>query len=72
VPDLSIYNARFSMLYDNFFRSVKKMTNIGDVIRQVETTMFDRQFPPTLEQREVLNNILYKVYTGTVDFGGSR
>lgn len=48
------------------------MTNIGDVIRQVETTLFDRQFPPTLEQREVLNNILYTVYTGTVDFGGSR
>jgi len=48
------------------------MTNIGDVIRQVETALCDRHFPPTIEQKEVLNNILYKVYTGTVDFGGSR
>jgi hypothetical protein len=48
------------------------MTNIGDVIRQVETTLYDTCYPPTLEQREVLTNILYKVYTGTVDFGGSR
>jgi hypothetical protein len=48
------------------------MTNIGDVIRQVETALCDNYFPPTLEEREVLNNILYKVYTGTVNFGGSR
>ena len=48
------------------------MTNIGDVIRQVETVMFDTYFPPTLEEKEVLTSILYKVYTGTVDFGGSR
>ena len=48
------------------------MTNIGDVIRQVETTLYDRHYPPTFEQKEILSNILYKVYTGTVDFGGSR
>jgi hypothetical protein len=53
-------------------RRHKTMTNIGDVIRQVETAMFDNYFPPTLEEKEVLSNILYKVYTGTVDFGGSR
>ena len=48
------------------------MTNIGDVIRQVETALCDSYFPPTLKEKEVLNNILHKVYTGTVDFGGSR
>jgi hypothetical protein len=48
------------------------MTNIGDVIRQVETALGDRHYPPTLEEKEVFTNILFKVYTGTVDFGGSR
>lgn len=47
------------------------MTNIGDVIRQVEAVLSDRRYPPTIEQREVMNNILSKVYTGAVDFGGS-
>jgi len=60
------------MLYQNFLGAFEQMTNIGDVIRQVETALCDRHFPPTIEQKEVLNNILYKVYTGTVDFGGSR
>lgn len=53
-------------------RRLKTMTNIGDVIRQVETALCDNCFPPTLEEKEILNNILYKVYTGTVNFGGSR
>jgi hypothetical protein len=53
-------------------RRFKIMTNIGDVIRQVETALCDNCFPPTREEKEVLNNILSKVYTGTVDFGGSR
>jgi len=48
------------------------MTNIGDVIRQVETALCDTCFPPTREEREILTTILSKVYTGTVDFGGSR
>jgi hypothetical protein len=60
------------MLYQNFLGGFEQMTNIGDVIRQVETTLYDRHYPPTLEQKEILSNILYKVYTGTVDFGGSR
>jgi hypothetical protein len=59
------------MLYEEK-RRLKTMTNIGDVIRQVETALCDNYFPPTLEEKEVLNNILYKVYTGTVEFGGSR
>jgi len=59
------------MLYNNK-EALLLMTNIGDVIRQVETALFDSYYPPTLEEKEVLSNILYKVYTGTVDFGGSR
>jgi len=30
----------------------------------------DPCFPPTLEEKEILNNILSKVCTGTVEFGG--
>jgi hypothetical protein len=52
-------------------RRIESMTNIGDVIRQVETTLHDTCYPPTREQREVLTNILNTVYTGTVEFGGS-
>lgn len=48
------------------------MTNIGDVIRQVETTLCDRSYPPTAEEQEVLTTILSRVYTGAVEFGGSR
>jgi hypothetical protein len=36
------------------------MTTTGDVIRQVETALNDTQFPPTLEQREILTAILYR------------
>jgi hypothetical protein len=48
------------------------MTNIGDVIRQIETVKCDRQDPPTSEQQETLNRILYNVYSGTVEFKGSK
>lgn len=48
------------------------MTNIGDVIRQIETVKCDRHYPPTPEQQEILNRILHNVYTGTVEFKGSR
>ncbi|MFA5268998.1 MAG: hypothetical protein WC379_13585 [Methanoregula sp.] len=48
------------------------MTNIGDVIRQVETALCDNVFPPALEEKEILNTILYKVSIGTVEFSGSR
>ena len=45
------------------------MTNTGDVIRQVETTLNDTQYPPTLEQREILTTILYKMFQETVEPG---
>jgi hypothetical protein len=48
------------------------MTNIGDVIRQVEKTLCDRSYPPTPEEQERLGRILSRVYTGTVDFAGSK
>jgi hypothetical protein len=48
------------------------MTNIGDVVRQVETTLCDMYYPPTVEEKEVLSGILFKVCTGTVDFRGSK
>ena len=48
------------------------MTNIGDVIRQIETVQCDRNFPPTPEQQEKISQILRNVCTGTVEFKGSR
>jgi hypothetical protein len=52
--------------------SVMTLTNIGDVIRQIEVVKCDRQNPPTPEQQETLNRILHNVYSGTVEFKGSR
>jgi hypothetical protein len=37
------------------------MTTSDDVIRQVETTLNDTQYPPTLGQKEILTTIRYKV-----------
>ncbi|MCK9581408.1 MAG: hypothetical protein M0Q92_13300 [Methanoregula sp.] len=48
------------------------MTNIGDVIRQIEKTKCDRQYPPTPEQQETLDRILHNVLSGTREFKGSR
>jgi hypothetical protein len=47
------------------------MTNLGDVIRQIETALSDRHYPPTPHEREVFNHILATVYTGAVDAKGS-
>ena len=47
------------------------MTNLGDVIRQIETVLSDHQYPPTAHEREVYNRILFTVYTGAVDAKGS-
>ncbi len=38
------------------------MTNIGDVIRQVDAVVSDTEYPPTREQLKVLNKILKTVY----------
>jgi len=48
------------------------MTNLGDVVRQVETAMCDTRFPPTIYEREVYNRILQTVFTGAVDAKGSK
>ncbi|WAC05674.1 MAG: hypothetical protein OS112_03335 [Methanoregula sp.] len=38
------------------------MTNIGDVIRQVESVVSDTEYPPTREQLKVVNKILKTVH----------
>jgi hypothetical protein len=48
------------------------MTNSGDILRQVETTLNDIQYPPTLAQKEILTMILYKVHSGTAEYGKTR
>jgi len=48
------------------------MTNLGDVVRQVETALCDPCHPPDSHEREVYTEILSKVCTGTVDAKGSR
>jgi hypothetical protein len=48
------------------------MTNIGDVVRQVETAMCDTQYPPTPEELEVFNRVLHAVCIGAREAGGSR
>jgi hypothetical protein len=48
------------------------MTNLGDVIRQVETALCDPCEPPTSHEQEVYAAILREVCTGTVDAKGSR
>jgi len=47
------------------------MTNLGDVIRQIETALSDSRDPPTPHEREVFHRILTSVYTGAVDAKGS-
>ena len=43
------------------------MTNVGDVFRQIGTMLCDEQHPPTKAQREMLNRVLFAVYSGTVE-----
>jgi hypothetical protein len=65
----NIYRDRVNELYQS--TGDTWMTNIGDVIRQVETTLCDRSCPPTQEEQERLGRILFLVYSGTVEFRGS-
>jgi hypothetical protein len=39
------------------------MTNIGDVIRQIETALTDSKLPPTTREQEVLYRTLFTMYT---------
>jgi hypothetical protein len=48
------------------------MTNAGDVIRQVETALYDTHYPPTAEEKEILTTLLYKVYAGIPESVVSR
>jgi len=48
------------------------MTNLGDVVRQLETVLCDPCYPPTPHEREVYTILLLRVCTGAVDAKGSR
>jgi hypothetical protein len=48
------------------------MTNLGDVMRQIETALCDPHDPPTADQQEALDRLLFQVYAGTVEFRGSK
>jgi hypothetical protein len=48
------------------------MTNAGDVIKQVETTLNDTQYPPTLRQKEILTMIRYQVFQESAEPGVNR
>ena len=47
------------------------MTNISDVIRQIETVMSDVYYPPTLQESEVCSKILAMLCNGGADPRGS-
>ena len=48
------------------------MTNLGDVVRQVEVALCDPHHPPSPHEREVYVHILLMVCTGAVEAKGSR
>jgi hypothetical protein len=48
------------------------MTNLGDVVRQVEAALCDPRCPPSPHEREVYVRILHQVCTGAVEAKGSR
>jgi hypothetical protein len=48
------------------------MTNIGDVLRQIEAVMNDIYYPPTSHESEVCSKILSMVCNGAVDPRGSE
>jgi hypothetical protein len=48
------------------------MTNPGDVMRQIETALCDAHDPPTPARQETPGRILSRVYSGTVEFKGSK
>ena len=39
------------------------MTNLGDVIRQVEALLSDAEYPPTQEELQAMSKILKTIYT---------
>ena len=47
------------------------MTNLGDVVRQLEISLCDPCCPPTPHEREVYATILHRICTGAVDAKGS-
>jgi len=48
------------------------MTSREDILRQVETTLYDTCHPPTLTEKEILTTILYHVSAGTEEVRRGR
>jgi len=48
------------------------MTNLGDVVRQLETALCDPRNPPAPDEREKYNAIFLQVCIGAMDPRGSR
>ena len=44
------------------------MTSRDDILRQIEATLGDTSYPPTLKEKEILTTMLYQVSSGTVEF----
>lgn len=44
------------------------MTTRDDILKQVETTLRDTCYPPTLKEKEILRAILYNLSAGPADF----
>lgn len=48
------------------------MTNRDEILEQVETTLGDTCYPPTLKEKEILTTIRYHISTGNDEFRLSR
>ena len=48
------------------------MTNRNEILQQVETTLSDTCYPPTLKEKEILTTILYHISAGNAEFRGTR
>jgi hypothetical protein len=48
------------------------MTNTDDILRQIETTLGDTCYPPTLKEKEILTTMLYQVSAGNAEFRRDR
>jgi hypothetical protein len=68
---MNIYCDPVDLLFTNI-QDHQTMTNIGDVIRQIELIRSDSQYPLTSEQKETVDRILCKVSSGSADYPGSR
>jgi hypothetical protein len=48
------------------------LTSSDEIIKQVETTLRDTAYPPTLKEKEILTTILFHISAGNPEFGRYR